>query len=75
MNIICSHLKNRQSRDIIRNKMNSSETILVGAPHGFNKAPLLFNLIISCLLVFLHSAILRNYTDDNNLYVTDCTRE
>ena len=75
LNIICSHLKNRQSRDIIRNKMNSSETILVRAPHGFNKAPLLFNLIISCLLVFLHSAILRNYTDDNNLYVTDCTRE
>ena len=55
--------------------MSSSETILVRAPHGSNKAPLLFNLIISCLLVFLHSAILRNYTDDNNLYVTDCARE
>lgn len=47
--------------------MSSSEIILVRAPHGSSKAPLLFNLI--------HSAILRNYTDDNNLYVTDCTRE
>ena len=61
-------MKHRKQKLVINNKTSSSELVIAGVPQGSIDAPLLFNLVINDLIVFLYTTVLSNYADDNNLY-------
>ena len=63
-----SYLKNRKQNTVINNKTNSFEVIVADVPERFIFRPLLFNLFISNIILFLYTTVLSNYADDNNLY-------
>ena len=63
-----SYLKNRKQNTVINNKTNSFEVIVADVPERFIFRPLLFNLFISNIILFLYNTVLSNYADDNNLY-------
>ena len=50
------------------NKTKSFEVIVADVPERFIFRPLLFNLFISNIILFLYTTVLSNYADDNNLY-------
>ena len=61
-------MKSRKQKVVTNNKTSSSEVVIAVAPQGFIDDPLLLILFINDLILFLHTAALSNYADDNNLY-------
>ena len=68
LNLLYSNLKNRTQKVVINNKTNSSEVVIAGVPQGSIDLPLVFNLFINELILFLYTTVLGNSEDDNNLY-------
>ena len=60
---------------VISNETSSSEVIIAGVPQGSIDGPLLFNLFINDLILFLYTTILTNYADDSNLYAIGHDKE
>ena len=50
---ICSYLNNRRQRVQINNKFSSLKDVLAGFPQGSIDGPLLFNLLINDLFLFI----------------------
>ena len=52
-----------------KKKKNSSlKEVIAGLPQGFIDGPLLFNLFINDLFLFICVSNLNNYADDNNFF-------
>ena len=68
LNLMCSYLKNRKQRVQINNNFIATKTVIVEVPQGSINRPLLFNLFINDLVLFLTETMLSNYADDNNLF-------
>ena len=70
LSFMCSYVKNRRQSVQINNKISSLiETIAVVLQGSIN-GPLLFNLFINDLFLFICFSTLSNYADDNNLFAT-----
>ena len=67
MVLIYSYLKRRKQSVRINNTYSSFQTILSGVPQGSVLGPILFNVYISDLFLFIKQATLYNYADDNTL--------
>ena len=70
LSFMCSYLKNRRQRVQINNKFSSLKEVIAGVPQGSIDGPLLFNLFINDLFLFICFSTLSNYADDNNLFAT-----
>ena len=65
--LIYSYLKRRKQSVRINNTYSSFQTILSGVPQGSVLGPILFNVSINDLFLFIKQATLYNYADDNKL--------
>ena len=68
LNLLYSYLKDRKQKVVMNNKTNSSEVVIAGVRQGSIDGPLLFNLFINDLILFLYTTVLSNYAENNNLY-------
>ena len=66
----CSSLKNRRRRVQINNKFSSLKEGTAGFPQGSIDEPLIFNLFINDIFLFICFSTLSNYADDNHLFTT-----
>ena len=65
---MCSYLKDRRQAVQINNNVSSYKKVQTGVQQGSIDSPLLFNLLINDLVLFLSETFLSNQADDNNLY-------
>ena len=62
-----SYLKNRKERVKVNKTFSKWGRITTGVPQGSILGPLVFNTFLKDLFLFVSSASLSNYTDDNTL--------
>ena len=68
-------MKKRNQKVVISNKTSLSEVGIVGVPQGSIDGPLLLNLFINDLILFLYTTVLSNYADENNFYAIRTDKE
>ena len=70
LNLLFSYFKNRKQRVCLNNTYSEWIDILFGVPQGSILGPLLFNIFLCDLFLFLHDIPVANYTDDNTPHCT-----
>ena len=63
-----SYFTNRQQRVRVNSNFSMWEKIISGVPQGSILGPLLFNIFLNNLFLFVEKSDLSNYADDSTLY-------
>ena len=69
LNLIFDYLTERKQRVKINSSFSSYQDIFKGIPQGSILGPLLFNLFLCDLFLFVEGADIMSYADDNTLCV------
>ena len=68
LRLLQSYLCNRFQRSIINGSFSSWNEVITGVPQGSILGPLLFNIFLNDIFLFISKCQLCNYADDNTLY-------
>ena len=68
-----SYLEKRCQRTKIGNSFSTWSDIIAGVPQGSILGPLLFNIFLNDIFLFLKKSSISNYADDNTLFAIDTT--
>ena len=75
LEVFLSYLKNRKHRVRIGSSLSDWLEILLGVPQGSVLGPILFNIFLNDLFLFVLEGNISNYADDNTLYACDSNIE
>ena len=69
--LVYSYLKNRNQRVRVGQALSKWKEIIMGVPQGSVMGPLLFNIFLNDIFLFINNDGITNYADDNGLFASN----